>query len=146
MYRKSLKDTKENLEGINSIPEAVRQMFSVALLYESDPNDSNFRAMHQRVLLMNASVTAHNRTLPHRPPCVLATTAGRAHRSHQRGSASQASCPASAPAANTVPDGRWRGLVQRLSLTAESPHPTTSDPGPERDSLQHASLVWRAAP
>jgi len=55
VYRKSLKDTKENLEGINSIPEAVRQMFSVALLYESDPNDSNFRAMHQRVLLMNAS-------------------------------------------------------------------------------------------
>jgi len=63
VYRKSLKDTKENLEGIDSIPEAVRQMFSVALLYESDPNDSNFRAMHQRVLLMDAAVTSHKQTL-----------------------------------------------------------------------------------
>lgn len=54
VYRKSMKDSKESLEGIHSIPEAVRDLCTVALLYESDPNDSNFRAMHQRVLLMNA--------------------------------------------------------------------------------------------
>ena len=119
MYRKSLKDTKENLEGIDSIPEAVRQMFSVALLYESDPNDSNFRAMHQRVLLMNAAVTSQNRTLYRRPSAhaFLFRNAGCAHRSHHaaRPHTSSSRPPRLMQPPTRMGDYVW--LVQRLSLS-----------------------------
>lgn len=50
------KDRREDtLEGIQSIPSEVRDLFKISLLYEAEPTDKNFKAMHTRVLQMNAA-------------------------------------------------------------------------------------------
>ena len=54
VYRKSQKDLKDNLDNIAMIPQEVRDLFQVSLLYEQEPTDKNFKAMHSKVLQMNA--------------------------------------------------------------------------------------------
>jgi len=54
VYRKSQKDLKDNLENIPMIPQEVRDLFQVSLLYEQEPSDKNFKAMHSKVVQMCA--------------------------------------------------------------------------------------------
>jgi len=54
VYRKSQKDLKDNLENIPMIPQEVRDLFQVSLLYEQEPTDKNFKAMHSKVVQMCA--------------------------------------------------------------------------------------------
>lgn len=54
MYRRSQKDLKDNLDNIPSIPQEVRDLFQVSLLYEQEPTEKNFKAMHSKVVMMQA--------------------------------------------------------------------------------------------
>ena len=66
VYRKSQKELKDNLENIPAIPVEVRELFQVSLLYEQEPTDKNFKAMHNKVLLMNAECKIWTRRLADR--------------------------------------------------------------------------------
>ena len=54
VYRKSQKELKDNLDNIPTIPQEVRDLFQVSLLYEQEPTDKNFKAMHSKVVQMSA--------------------------------------------------------------------------------------------
>ena len=55
VYRKANKELKDNLEGIPGIPQSVKELFQISLMYEQDPTEKNFKAMHQKVLHMSAA-------------------------------------------------------------------------------------------
>ena len=55
IYRRAgQKDLKDNLENVAAIPQEVRDLFQVAHLYEQEPNEKNFQAMHRKVVQMRA--------------------------------------------------------------------------------------------
>eukprot|EP00283_Hemiselmis_rufescens_P000477 CAMPEP_0173470208 /NCGR_PEP_ID=MMETSP1357-20121228/77759_1 /TAXON_ID=77926 /ORGANISM="Hemiselmis rufescens, Strain PCC563" /LENGTH=970 /DNA_ID=CAMNT_0014438475 /DNA_START=30 /DNA_END=2942 /DNA_ORIENTATION=+ len=55
-FRKLDPDTlSDRLDGIPSIPDAVRGLFEISIAYESDPSDKSFKAMHNHVQTMNAN-------------------------------------------------------------------------------------------